>query len=201
MSKKSNNIKGSTTVEAALIFPIIFIALILIFYMGILQFQNISSIAASMDAANYISSNWRYLDSQSEKPKNAEDIINSEYYKNKHIWDVYGDAIERVFESKSKIGVANEVAAEKIGVVPSYFEKGKQSNTDMVHVNNGFLVNTVEVSVDKTYFNPLMRFTRIGQITTKEEYNFNAKAVSTITNPTEFIRNLDFILYIVDEFK
>lgn len=199
--KIKKQIKGSTTVEAALIFPLIFIALIFIFYMGILQFQNISSIAASMEAANYISSNWRYLDSQSEKPKNAEDIINSEYYKNKHIWDVYGDTIERVIESKSKIDVANQVAADKIGVVPSYFEKGKQSTYDMVHVNNGFLVNTVEVSVDKTYFNPLMRFTRIGQITTKEEYNFNAKAVSTITNPTEFIRNLDFILYIVDEFK
>lgn len=200
MRRKRNKTKGSTTVEAALIFPLIFIGLILIFYMGILQFQNISSIAASMDAANYISSNWRYLDSDSEKPRNAEDIIKGEYYKERHIFDIYSDAIGQFIDSNSKLKAAERFAMEKTGVATSYFERDEQKPVK-VEKNNGLLVNTIEIKIDKTYFNPIMRYTRIGQITTKEEYKYNAKVVNTITNPTEFIRNLDFILYMVNEPK
>ena len=202
--KKCKYIKGSSTVEAALIFPIIFIAIILIFYFGILMFQNISSIAASMDAANYIASNWEYIDdSNGEEVKSAKDIIKYEHYEKKNIVGIYADLFLGMFnvdnnEDNPKKQIADEIAQNKIGVIPSYFVDSK-SLPLKVEKNSNLLISTIDVYINKKYFNPLYKMINFDGFTLSKEYEYDAKASSVMTNPAEFIRNVNFIKYIIND--
>jgi len=188
--------KGSSTVEAALIFPLIFIIIVFIIYIGILQFQNISSIAASMDAANYIAYNWRFLDNGNSDPENADEMIDKSYYEERDIINVYADSIVDILNiNNSKKDKAQEIAEHKIGVVPSYFSKSMPIN---VEKKGNIFLSSIEVQIDKRYFNPFSKITGLIGFNTSEEYKYNAKATSVITSPSEFMRNIDFIDYIIE---
>lgn len=198
---KNKNTKGSSTVEAALIFPIIFIAIILIFYFGILIFQNISSIAASMDAANFIASNWDYIDDTSvEEAETAKDLIRYDYYKNKNIIGIYTDLFLGIFNMGSenhKKQIAEKIAQNKVGVIPSYFESSK--SPVKVEKNSNLLVSSIDIYINKKYFNPLYKMINLNGFTLSKEYEYDAKASSLMTSPAEFIRNVNFIKYVIED--
>ena len=76
------------------------------------------------------------------------------------------------------------------GIPFEAYTDGSGAHTQ-VEAKYGFLSSYIEVSFEKHYINPLG--TLLARIGVGEKQDYSAKATALITNPTEFIRNVDIL--------
>lgn len=186
--------KGMLTVEAAFIVPIMILSVLGVIYLSVLLYQNTVATAEATRSANRIAAYWSYLAVDAppalQNGTQAEALIDENSYADR---SPYRFILETISLSGGKrLQNGNQYAQTRIAAIP--FEAYTDGNPADVTVRSttGFLSSYIEVSFTKGYINPLGNLmSKIG-IGSKQDYT--AKATAIITNPTEFIRNVD-VLY------
>ena len=218
LNKKS---KGSLTVEAAMIFPLIMFVMFAIIYLTIIHYQNNVMIAESIRAMNRAGAYWQYADMDkfgkkiddttsntpapfdSSIPHNG--IINIEMIKKRN---AYRTIIDLVSEAVSKV-TGNAIGGKKANskqyvdanISGVQFKQYRDSkNKDVIGDVSGegfmFFGEDLGVEVGRAYINPLLRLSKLflGSNSVMENaMKKDIKVSSIISNQAEFIRNIDTI--------
>ena len=219
--KLSRKRKGSTTVEATLIFPLIMFVMFGIIYLTIVHYQNNVMIAESIRAMNRAGAYWQYAD-MDKFGKKIDDtlsntpapfdtsiphsgIINVEMIKSRNVYrtiiDIVSEAISKVSGiaiGGKKTNVKHYVDASISGV---QFEEYRDDNVkDSIGDISGegfmFFGDDLGVQVGRAYINPLLRMSKLflGSNSVMEKaMQKNIKVSSIISNQAEFIRNIDTV--------
>lgn len=195
---KSRYQKGSVTVEAVLVFPIIFLGIIAIMYISIINFQNISTSTTAMQSSNRIAIAWQHIGGSSpsmlKEVDEAKDMLRSETFKNH---DPYRFIIDGKKIQREKNGT--EYALKLARKVPEIHTSDTDNKDMIVKKTDAFLMQYIEVTTNKSYINPLGKtFEKLG-IQDKNKNIITARVV--LTSPTELIRNIDFINEILQRNK
>ena len=186
-SNKNN--RGSLTVEAAIVFPTVFIAIIAILWLSITYTQNIMGYAAAMRAAHRAASNWQIAaDPRVFNPEvSGKDLITRESFIDH---DPYRDLFDGINGTNARRLENSQNYADKLfGYIPKMAQEAEHSPS----VNKtGLIFNkVVEVSAAKEYINPASElFHSYGY-----ETDMDTKIVvrSPIHTPGEFVRNASLI--------
>ena len=193
--------RGAYTVEAAFIIPLMIISIFAIIYLSVAHYQSIVSVAEATRSANRVASYWSYIgfanppalrDSDDVK---ASEIITASMYDKRSPYRFITELISESAGQKGngmRINNGKKYTNSRISGIkfdtysdPSYKDKA-EIKTEM-----GFLSSYVTVTVQKRYINPLGRMMEI--IGVGETKSFESKSNALITNPSEFIRNIDTI--------
>ncbi len=171
--------KGSITVEASIIVPIVILSISAVIYMGLLLYQRALIQSAAEIAAEAGASVW------------ASGV--NEIHTGKPEADGFGKAglYRRIFDSgkESRLETVRKYAAD--AAVKNELLHPIESKVDVV-LKDYAVCRKLEVRIDHHYSLPLGNFLKIfggsGRI------KMSVKAVSSIDEPVELIRNTDFIL-------
>ena len=213
--------KGSLTVEAAMIFPLIMFVMFAIIYLTIVHYQNNVMIAESIRAMNRAGAYWQYADMDkfgkkientasntpapfdSSLPHNG--IINIEMIKNRNAYrtiiDVVSEAISKVSGSAiggKKVNTKQYVDANVSGVQFKQYRDSDNKDTISDVLGEGFMFfgDDLGVEVGRAYINPLLRLSKLflGSNSAMERaMKKDIKVSSIISNQAEFIRNIDTV--------
>lgn len=185
-----NSQRGSTTVEAALILPVIFLGIIAILYISIIHYQNIATSAAVMRSANRISVNWQHIDEESPTVLNetneAELMLSKENFA---VHDPYRFIIDGKKGKREENG--RKYALRLAGEVPKFYTNQSDNKEMQVNKTGNFFIHYIEVSTNKSYTNPLGGALESFGVGAGSKDDIKAKTV--LTSSTEFIRNIGFI--------
>lgn len=170
--------KGMFTVEATLIFPIIFFCTIILIFIGILLYQQVTlqslaSQAASRGAVMYAT---RTSDMENGTRK-LEDFADSDPYR--YIWDTQLAKAQKTINSY----VSSRTNSNSV------IDGDDVSGTHAV-IENYFITKKVRVTTSVDYNkNPASGiFAMFGA---KDLFSIKTGAVATVSDPVEFIRNTD----------
>lgn len=192
-SKKSGGQAGMLTVEATLIFPIIILTVFGVLYLSVLLYQNTVATAEATRAADRAAAYWRYL-AVDDPPSltagtPASALIDKFSYTARSPYRFITETAAGL--GGRRLDNARRYAKACVaGVAFSAYADSAGEQVD-VSVRYGFLSSYLDVTVKKRYLNPLgSLMARLG-IGPSQQYESTASAV--ITNPTEFIRNVDLL--------
>ena len=201
--ERSRRQRGSLTVEAVILFPIIFICLYAIIYLSILLYENSVASAEATRAANRAASYWSFIDNSGctalqTGEVSAESLITPLNYYSRSPYRFVFETIDTISNSSKRqentrryaYSVINGIQFNKYQDNPSAGGNNAAPGVT-VSVTHGFLTSYVSVEVQRHYLNPLGSF--LMPVGVKEKQDYTAKAQSVITNPSEFIRNYDLI--------
>jgi hypothetical protein len=171
--------RGSTTVEAAIIIPVIILCIAAVAYMGLLLQQKAVIQSAAESAAEAGALAWSSgTDVPAAGKPAADDIRNPELYR-------------RIFDSKRENRLCDieeyalELAARNELIKPVDI-------TVTAELKDYVVYKKLVVRIGKKYRNPLGGlFELLGK---SETIGISAMAVSTVNEPAELIRTTDFIL-------
>lgn len=219
--KFNKKIKGSSTVEAAMIFPLIMFVLMAIIYLTIVHYQNNVMIVESIRAMNRAGAYWQYIDMDktgeiieyneqniptafdNSIPKDG--LINIEMIRKRNAYRTVMDVVSEVISK-----ILNKTIGKKKGNAKKYVTsrlanvKFKQYTTDADTKigeikGEGFMIfgNDLSIEIEKAYtINPLLGLSRtfLGQNNVMENLmKKNIIVSSVISNQAEFVRNFDTI--------
>lgn len=182
--------RGAFTVEAVFIIPLMFFILFGTIYLSILLYQNIVGVAVATRAANRTASYWGYLTQGNNNAFNDEltgkELITEEDYTNRSPYRSILNAAGTGTAQRSGDDYAEELA-NSTGM--RRFTNGRD---DVTLVEDGsFIRGTIYVTLTKKYNNPLGNLLLPVGVQSSQEYTTKAEAV--VTEPGEFIRNIDFV--------
>jgi len=181
-SKKSikgiirDGVRGSFTVEAAIIVPLVLLSIAAVIYTGLLLYQRSLTQSAAAAAADAGASAWAAgtFGTGNSRPYTAK----SELYR-------------RIFDSgsESRLREIEEYAA----ALSSAKEIITPADTAVEAVVKDYAVyRKLEVSISKSYEMPLGKVVRM--FGGSDRIVINVKAAAVISEPVELIRNTDFII-------
>lgn len=190
-SKKSERQKGMFTVEAVLIVPLMIMCILGIIYLSILLYQNTVAVAEATRAANRAAAYWSYIGGD-DPPALTDDtpaaeLITEESYTDRSPYRFITESITT--KSSKRLKNSEQYAKTRVsGIAFDAYTDGNAADLTVKTVYS-FLSSSLEVTVNKKYINPL------GNLLTKlgigERQDYSSTASAPITNPTEFIRNVD----------
>ena len=191
--------KGIFTVELAIIFPVIFLSILVIIFMSIVHYQNIATSAAVMQSANRISAYWQYIGDGSMEMLNgtrgesAATLLIQDDFKHR-------DPYRAIIDTKKggRIQAGQEYANSLIYGLPSFYSSSRDAHIEVKKGGN-FIIPYVEVSAERTYTNPLGRLFEPYGVGAREKNTVRAKA--PLTANVEFIRNIDFVGEMIEKNK
>jgi hypothetical protein len=171
--------RGSITVEASIIVPVIILCIAAVAYMGLLLQQKAAIQSAAESAAEAGALAWSSgTDLPFEGKPGVEDIKKPKLYR-------------RLFDSEkeSRLGDVEEYAQK----LAARNELLKPVNTSVsAELKDYVIYKKLVVSVSKSYKNPLGRLS--GFLGKSETIDITAVAVSSVDEPAELIRTTDFII-------
>ena len=188
---KRNMLKGSMTVELAIVFPVIFLVILGILSMCITQHQNMVTASAAMQAAARGASYWDKIsgagawDFQLSGGSDDGKLVSMDFTDH--------DPYRYLLDTKKGNRVKNTEAYAKwlMGQNPDVAIGEEETSEPKADKTGGFLQKYVSVTVTKKYTNPMgPLLERIG-VYTKEDRTITASA--PLNTPTDFIRNISFI--------
>lgn len=181
--------RGTVTLEAAIVFPAVFITIIAILWLSIVYTQNMMGYAAAMRAAHRAASNWQIAaDSRVFDPGvSGKDLISKESFA-EH--DPYRDLFDGVNGTNAKrLENAQNYADKLFGYIPNMVEESEHSPS--VKKTGMIFKKVVEVTAEKEYINPASGlFHSYGYET---DMNTTIVVRSPINTPGEFVRNASLI--------
>lgn len=213
-NKKS---KGSATVEATMIFPLIMFILFGIMYLTIIHYQNNVMIAESIRAMNRAGAYWQYIDMDingrtiekiNDKIPTSFDssipqdgIINIEMIKNRNVYrsliDVLSEGISKFFKisfGMKKKQTKQYVNSRLANVKFTQYRKSDDVISDIYGQGFMFFGDDLKVDVSRSYINPLLGIAKafLGENNVMNNI-MNKKIIvsSVISNQSEFVRNMD----------
>ncbi len=173
-----NNFRGSITMEASIIVPLVVLCITAAIYMGLLLYQRSLIQSAAVAAAEAGAAAWPSGTFELDNSKPDMDSENYQLYR--RIFDS-GSArrLEEIEKYALSLSSRNDITApirtEAEAVVKDYAVYRK-----------------LEVSITKYYSMPLGKMVRI--FGGSDNITINVKAVSTINEPVELIRSTDLII-------
>lgn len=175
---KMKNQNGSITVEAAIIVPIVIIAVMITLYIVLIIFQSCIMQLVANNAAERAADIWFKENSALETGKiSKQDIVRLGLYRR---WS---------FDNSDDEGILRENAANTLQ--RASILKVKNLKVDITH-QNIILSQKINVELSASYSNPLGGLTRMWGLGSSTLLKVKAQAV--IDDPSEFIRNSDFML-------
>lgn len=196
MKKLLKKDKGMFTVEAVLIFPVIFLSILAIIYISILKYQNVVSLTEATRSANRVSAYWSYLGDDNPpalRPSSevtAEDLITKDMYENRPIYRI----IEAVVKTGKREANGQKYLDSRIKGIKFNPYSVSKDHYATLSFETFFLVSYIKVTVNKEYTNPLGKMLSMFGIGSSSLYEDHSTAV--MTNTPEFIRNWDTIVQV-----
>ena len=189
--------RGAYTLEAAFIVPLMLLSIFAIIYLSISHYQSIVSVAEATGSANRVASYWSYIGFYNPPSLRyaenipASELITERMYDNRSPYRFLTEAASTMGGNNMRVSNGRNYTASRIGGIK--FNKYNDQSYDKAELKTemGFLSSYVKVSVKKRYINPLG--TLMEAVGVKEKQTFDSEASSLITNPSEFIRNIDMI--------
>lgn len=170
--------RGSITAEASIIVPLVILSLAAVIYIGILLFQRALIQSAAAAAAEAGASAW---------PSGTLELENSRPDMGKGKFELY----RRIFDSGSEKRL-REIEEYALSL-SSQNEIIRPAETVVKAAIKDYAVyRKLEVSITKYYTIPLGRFVSI--FGGSDRIRVKVRAVSTIDEPVELIRNTDFLI-------
>jgi hypothetical protein len=189
---KHTHLRGSMTVELAIIFPVIFLVILGILSLCLVHYQNLVTASAAMEAAARGASYWDKLggegawDFQSGSAGSESGrMVGTDYTDH--------DPYRYFFDTKNGRRIANTESFAKwlLGRSPDVTIGKAQVGDPKADKTGGFLQKYVTVTVTNRYTNPLgALFSRVG-IGLPDTVEITASA--PLNTPVEFIRNATFL--------
>lgn len=182
--------KGSATLEATMIFPLIMFILFGIMYLTIIHYQNNVMIAESIRAMNRAGAYWQYIDmdlkgdpiyDENGINKNAtpppfdsklaqerpDGIINIDMIKNRNpyrtIMDVMSEGISKLFGIPigfKKMSAKDYVNSRIANIKFTKFKDKEDSISNLKGTGYMFVGDDLEIEVGRSYINPLLGLSR-----------------------------------------
>ena len=180
MKKRSMNNRGSITVEASIVFPVVFLAVIAIFYICMLMYQQTYVQSVANDAAERGAAMWN---------SPAKDMFMQRMSKIgiKDIQPYWR------FHDGSEAGKSNKVIQFINYRIEEYSVMGKGNKAEIeFKPDDKIIYKKLIVVVTQKYKIPLSGLLKPFGIGT--EWEVTGKAEAVISEPVEFIRNTDFLL-------
>lgn len=184
--KRKHSSPGMFTVEMAIIFPIIFLTLLGLMYIGIMLYQNVTTQAAAMRTASRVSYTWDSLgkaNAWSFQSDPAGDGSITAFNYTQH--DPYG-SITGAIGTTTRTQNATAYFNWLLGKNPTLLGDNEETKDPKVTYHWGLLAPSVEVTVTKHYINPMGHL--MEQIGIGAEETRQVTATASVTDPVEFIR-------------
>lgn len=176
--KHSRSSRGSVTAEAAIIVPLVILSLAAAIYIGLLLYQRTLIQSAASAAAEAGAAAW---------PSGTFELENSRPAMNNGRFELY----RRLYDSGSEKRL-REIEKHAL-LLSSRNEIVKPEETVVKAAVKDYAVyRRLEVSIAKYYSMPLGKF--VGMFGGSDRICINVRAVSTIDEPVELIRNIDFLI-------
>lgn len=177
MCSRSN--KGSMTVEAAVVIPVVILCITAVFFMIILMYQRACLQALTDIAAERGAACWNNDGRDIATGKTSlKDLREQGLY-----WRIY-DAAKEDKERKIEEYIASETGKRDVLTAES-----RESSTGM---RNFVIQKRIEAKVKWNYRIPALKYLSLFGI---ERYSSaDAAAVSSVNDPAELIRNTDFVI-------
>lgn len=200
---RNNKCKGAFTVEAAILFPVVFFILLAIIYLGIIHYQNVSTGLALMDSANAGSSGWEFIAKKNPNFFSASDgsqmVTENDYYST----TPYDSLLENVGASsaraKKEANIKAYVLKKLSGMdISNFSEKAASGDIDISYSGN-ILMRKISVSATKNFMNPMGNMLEFLGVSSKSSRTMTA--TSAVSDPTDFIRLMDQIWQVAEDLK
>jgi len=185
-SLKRNN--GSTTIEAALIFPLIFLSIIALIYVSIFLYEQAYIKSLADRAAERGAAIWK-----NPKSDMTISLVKLEHFKeNDPYWRV-SDSQEKLKEEKVEQYLRNSL--KEYSILQSRDKKAPMNTTDIefsAKLKNYIVYKKLVVTVEKKFKLPIEDALTVFGIDNTVVIQANSEAL--INEPAEFIRNTDFAI-------
>jgi len=185
-SLKRNN--GSTTIEAALIFPLIFLSIIALIYVSIFLYEQAYIKSLADRAAERGAAIWK-----NPKSDMTISLVKLEHFKeNDPYWRV-SDSQEKLKEEKVEQYLRNSL--KEYSILQSRDKKAPMNTTDIefsAKLKNYIVYKKLVVTVEKKFKLPIGDALTVFGIDNTVVIQANSEAL--INEPAEFIRNTDFAI-------
>jgi hypothetical protein len=171
--------KGSITVEAAIVIPIVILSIIAIIYIVFIIYQKAIMQVAVDDAASRGATAWDKSFNSLETIKVEKESLGDRGL----YWRIYDS------EKTSRQQVVTEYLDRRYGRYVILRESGRQSN---VELKDYIVYKKLIVTMESSYRLPidgLLDMFGIGN-----HYTIKVRSEAVVNEPVEFIRNTDFIL-------
>jgi hypothetical protein len=170
--------RGSITVEASIIVPLVILSISAALYIGMLLYQKALLQSAAEAAAEAGAAVWASGTSALESYRPDRDSDNFRLYR--RIYDDGGeDRLKKIEEYALSLASRGELV------------KSVETTADAV-IRDYIVYRKLEVSICKCYNVPLGKFMKI--FGGSDRVMISARAVSTVSEPAELIRTTDFII-------
>lgn len=193
--------KGSTTVEAAIVMPVVFIIIIIVIRMEVIHFQNIVTYTAAMDTASRTAAYWNMIGVDNPKVFRMGDLDNNDNISAR--WWIDGSSFRqhepyaKIMEflggghSKLKINNATDYCGKKTNKIPEIM--GDDSVIEGVNIKRkrGVLQNYIEVTIERKSVSKVAGLFESLGLSGDENKTITAKAVQN--DAVDFIRNISFL--------
>jgi uncharacterized protein (UPF0333 family) len=194
------NHRGSFTIEASLIFPVIFLITVAMLFFSIFIYQKVTLYSLASETAEKAAFVWdnSYRDINTGEYENGQkDPL---YWRtlNDNMTDLVAVMLE---EERASVEIDqngnvvlsdnNSLSNLKLKNAAGLIPRGISGK---ISYQNLLVERTIEVELETVFKNPILG------IFFKKEI-ISAKATAKVTEPTQFIRNVDFIFIYAQELK
>lgn len=199
----NNKCKGSFTVEAAILFPVVFFILLAFIYLGIMHYQNISTGLALIDSANAGTSGWAFIGKNNpgyfSASKGENMVTENDYYKA----TPYDSLLENTGLGSARAKKESNIKAyalKKIsGMDISDFSEDVDSGDITIAYSGNIFMRKISVCATKNFLNPMGNMMEFLGVSGRDERTMHAS--STVSDPPDFIRLMDQIWEVAEELK
>lgn len=182
---------GYLTIEITIIFPAIFFSLILILFMGIVLYQEVSlqSLAIRASERGSVVYSSRVSD-MTTGIKTLEDFKIRDPYRNVPFMDGGG--------KKGYTALVNKYVSSKIGE-RSVLSGTNQNSGNYAQIEDYLIAKRVKVNIHTTYHTPVDAIAQMfGQ---KGPFDVNTTVSSAVADSPDFVRNVDIVTDVVSQTK
>lgn len=199
----NNKCRGSFTVEAAIIFPVVFFILLAFIYLGIMHYQNISTGLAIMDSANAGTTGWAFIAGDNPRyfsaSKGEEKVSESDYSKA----TPYDSLLENTGLSSARAKKEANIKAYALkklsGMDISDFSEKVDSEDITISYSGTIFMRKISVSATKNFLNPMGNMLEFLGVASREDRTMHAS--STVSDPPDYIRLMDQIWEVAESLK
>ncbi|MFZ5988444.1 MAG: TadE/TadG family type IV pilus assembly protein [Bacillota bacterium] len=180
-----HNKKGSITVEASLIVPVVILVVIVMVYMLMLMYQK----AYIQSVANQSAENGAAMWNSPYKDIFMQQILKKNMKNTLPYWRIFdGNKADKL----DKVEEYAKYYVEKYSIVG--FKRESEAFADL---NDKIIYKKLVVVITHKYYLPGGNLLR--QVGLNPEQTFVVKSEAVINEPSEFIRNTDFVVDVVRE--
>lgn len=190
---KKDNTKGLMTIELSIVFPVIMFIVLAFIYCAlyiyqIAHLQNIANRTAQHGSATW---NVATRDVYMGRTEAADFNENDPYWR---LYDTKREDKRKKVESYGTNMVKNYNAMPTNGKSTSSSMKGVDVD---VQVYDNIISKKLKVTISQSYFAPIGKVLNVFGV--KDAFTAKAYAESSINEPSEFIRNTDFVIDVAKE--